>query len=231
MVMASTDKSGESNTMHVVILGATGATGRQVVQQSLARNWSVTAVVRKPDSFKEIVDDNLKVIVGDVYDTECLRGAFQGCDAVLSCLGHRGFTLPWWNVDIYSKPVRSMVHAIRETDGLNRLVLITSAGVRPSPDNSFVFDWLIKPTMRAPLADVIRTEDYLASEECRDIDFTVVKPKLLTHGPITDTKLTAEEKEWAVGRIRISRADVARFMLDCVTSEMWVKKFVSITLP
>ncbi|ELT89150.1 hypothetical protein CAPTEDRAFT_221779 [Capitella teleta] len=217
--------------MHVVIIGATGATGRQAVQQSLARKWLVTAIVRNPDSFKDIVDENLKVIVGDVYDTASLRGAFQGCDAVLSCLGHRGFTLPWGTVDVYSKPVRSMVQAIRETEGLNRLIFMTSSGIRPSPNNSFVFEWVIKPMIRATVADMVRAEDYLASEECQDIDFTVVKPKGLTNGPITDTKLTVEEKEYAVGQTMISRADVARFMLDCVTSDTWFKKFVSITLP
>ncbi|ELT97849.1 hypothetical protein CAPTEDRAFT_197437 [Capitella teleta] len=147
-----------NDVMHVAVIGATGATGRQVVQQSLTRKWSVTAIVRNQDSFKDIVDENLKVIVGDVYDTTSLRGAFQGCDAVLSCLGPRGLSnlLPWANVDIYSEPLRCTVQAMNNTHGLNRLVLLTGACTKASPQNPFLFEWVLKPIIRAPVADMGR---------------------------------------------------------------------------
>ncbi|ELT93464.1 hypothetical protein CAPTEDRAFT_222900 [Capitella teleta] len=222
-----------NDVMHVAVIGATGATGRQVVQQSLTRKWSVTVIVRNQDSFKDIVDENLKVIVGDVYDTTSLRGAFQGCDAVLSCLGPRGLSnlLPWANVDIYSEPLRCTVQAMNNTHGLNRLVLLTGACTKASPQNPFLFEWVLKPIIRAPVADMVRAEDFLESEECANINYTVAKPKNLTDGPMTEIDLVTAEGQYAEGPSFISRADVAKFMLNCVEKETWKRKLVAISVP
>ena len=74
--------------MRVLIFGATGGTGRQLVFQALRRGYDVSAFARNPGRLA-IVDPRLRVVQGDVQRAESIRAAISGHDAVLSALGTR----------------------------------------------------------------------------------------------------------------------------------------------
>ena len=72
--------------MRLLVLGASGQTGQQLVQQALEKNHEVTALVRDPSKL-DIKNDNLKVQKADIFNEEEMKGHLQGQDAVMSCLG------------------------------------------------------------------------------------------------------------------------------------------------
>lgn len=71
--------------MKITVIGATGGTGRLVVDQALARGYEVRAFVRNPQTLPN--HPHLSVIQGDLADTAALAGAIAGSDALLCCLG------------------------------------------------------------------------------------------------------------------------------------------------
>ena len=78
--------------MTTLVVGASGATGRLLVEELLSRGQAVKIVVRSLDNLPETVKshDNLSIILSsilDIGDTE-MAGHIQGCNAVASCLGH-----------------------------------------------------------------------------------------------------------------------------------------------
>jgi len=74
----------------VLIVGATGGTGRQLVAQALERGYAVTALVRDPSRL-QVDHAQLTVIQGDVLDTARVEAAMRGQEAVVSALGHKRF--------------------------------------------------------------------------------------------------------------------------------------------
>ncbi len=82
-----------SGSMRLLVIGATGGTGRGLVQQALAHGHQVTAFVRDPARF-QVDHPNLRVPKGDVLDYATVESAMRGQDAVLSALGHRRFSYP-----------------------------------------------------------------------------------------------------------------------------------------
>ncbi|XP_021372179.1 uncharacterized protein LOC110462522 isoform X2 [Mizuhopecten yessoensis] len=96
----------------------------------------------------------------------------------------------------------------------------------------WLFDRIIRPMiLSSVLQSMSVMEDYLL-KECHDIDFTVIKPPGLTNGPSSGKEVKAMEGHFAEGTSRrISRRDVAKFMLDCIPLNQWVRKLVSIGLP
>jgi putative NADH-flavin reductase len=74
--------------MNLFVIGATGRTGREIVEQALARGHDVTAFVRSPESISQR-NERLTIVRGNAMDENELRGAMQNHDAVVSTLGSR----------------------------------------------------------------------------------------------------------------------------------------------
>lgn len=73
--------------MRVAVIGATGRTGRQLVEQALGRGHRVTVLCRDPARFTDGVADRVRVVVGEATDPAAVRELLAGTDAVLSTLG------------------------------------------------------------------------------------------------------------------------------------------------
>ena len=74
--------------MKLFVIGATGRTGQEIVQQALARGHQVTAFVRSPEKITA-KSERLTVLKGNVLDENQLFNAMQNQDAVISTLGPR----------------------------------------------------------------------------------------------------------------------------------------------
>ncbi|XP_021372134.1 flavin reductase (NADPH)-like [Mizuhopecten yessoensis] len=217
--------------MKIAVLGATGPSGLQLVQESLERGHEVTALVRNPDKLSHIDDAKLKVEKVDIFNEADLNSHFGGCDVVMSCLGTAPSLFGMSTLTFYLDSIKPIIGAMRKC-GNTRLVTMTAVDTIPQNRGPWIFEWIIRPVfLSSVLQSMSVMEDYL-QKECQDIDFTVVKPPGLTNEPSSGTEVKGAEGQYIEGTIRrISRRDVAKFMLDCIPLKQWVRKLVSIGLP
>lgn len=201
----------------ISILGATGLTGRQIVSQALARGYDVTVLVRSPEKAADL--RGAKLVVGDARDEKALRQAVKGRDAVISALGTPAS--PFRQVTLLSAATRALVNAMKAEHVL-RLVTITGIGAGDSAGHGgFLFDKLIFPLLlRNVYADKNRQEAIIRDSE---LDWTIVRPSILNNKPGGNMVQALTDLSQFNGG-NISREDVARFVLDQVTTDEWLRR-------
>ena len=161
--------------MKLVIFGATGSIGRQLVEQALAQGHVVTALARNPVKLN-LKHPNLKVVQGDVMDLASVEKAVQGQEAVLCALGagRKG--------TIRSEGTRHIVRAM-EKAGIRRFICQTTLGVGDSQGNlNFFWKYLMFGLiLREAFADHVNQEKYIKQSR---LDWTIVRPasQLCTKG-------------------------------------------------
>ena len=208
--------------MKVVIFGATGQTGRLLTERTVANGHTVTAFVRDPARLT-IPSESMSVVRGDVLDAASVDRAVAGQQAVLVALGtatRRGSpqVLPQGN--------RHILDAM-ETQGVRRIVVLSAAGALHERAGSVVGS-LGLIVARAFLPGVYREHGAMLAElRTRNLDWIAVRPVILTNGPWTGRYRVVIEGI-PRGSYRISRADVADFMIRQLTSDEFVRKMPAI---
>ncbi|WP_018755454.1 NAD(P)-dependent oxidoreductase [Paenibacillus terrigena] len=196
--------------MKIVVFGATGGTGRQIVMQALEFGHEVTAIVRNPEAV-DIRHEQLVVVRGDVLNLSSFSPWIIGKDAVLSALGvnHRKPTT------VYSEGTGNIVKAM-EGAGVRRLIGLSSAGLVVPPDTPLlqrlVIQLVIQPMYKYAYEDMTRMEAILRKSS---LDWTVIRPPRLTDGSKTGTYRTALNKPLLKAQ-GISRADLADYMMKSI---------------
>lgn len=213
--------------MKITVLGATGQTGQQLVQQALHQGHSVTAVVRNPAKLT-VQHDNLKVVEANIFSSDSLKDHFNGQDAVMSCLG---FPASFFSgVTGYTLSMTAMVTAMREAK-VKRLITMTSWYTDPNSgaQSPFMIRFLLLPMIRSVLTNMFQMEQFL--QQTNDIDWTVVRPPGLKNLPASTQEFLTHEGYYVPnsGGNSVARGDVARYMLSLLTGDAWVKKGVAIT--
>ena len=128
---------------NILVLGATGPTGRLIVRDAQARGWNVTALVRSPDKTGDL--KGVRLVSGDARDVNTLRQALAGQDAVVSALGTPAS--PFREVTLLSTATRALVEAMK-AERVSRLVVLTGIGAGDSVGHGgFAFDRLIFPLL------------------------------------------------------------------------------------
>jgi putative NADH-flavin reductase len=201
--------------MKILIFGSTGGTGRELVKQALGSGFEVTAFARQPAKLNDITHSNLQSVQGDVLNPEAVDNAVPGHDAVLCAIG-TGAGRTTLREDGTCNIVRAMGKA-----GVRRLICQSSMGIGDSRANlGFFTKYVIVPVfLRHAFADHERQEDVVKGS---NLDWTIVRPPHLKDGPrtgqyrhgfaTTDTEIQG----------KISRADVADFMLKQLTDDTYV---------
>jgi len=194
--------------MKLIVFGATGGIGQQVMEQALSAGHEVTAVVRKPSAVT-MRHERLKVIQGDVLDPATFREQMVGKDAVVSAIGARdtGPTV------VYSQGVANIMEAMRAAN-VRRIICISASGLEPGPLWQKLIAgpmlWLILKNMYRDLA--LMEKEVQAS----GLDWTIIRPPRLSDGPRTGHYNVAINKHLALCWI-ISRADVGDYIVNHVT--------------
>lgn len=200
--------------MNLLIIGSTGGTGRQLVKQALELGHTVTAFARTPSKL-DITHENLRVVQGNVLDDSSIQSAMQGQDAVLCALG-----LPASNrANIRANGTRNVVRVMEEA-GIKRLVCQTTLGIGDSQE---ILPWYFKYLV-VPLILRHVFADHEAQEECirqSNLDWVLVRPANLTDGEPTE-KYQQGFDTTAKIQLKISRADVANFMLKQLTANTYL---------
>src|SRR5579883_3185397 len=211
--------------MNIVIFGATGPTGRNILQQALATHPTLilTAVARNPAAI-EIQNERLRVVLGDVYDAQSVEQAIAGQDAVIAVFGS-AYT-PTKIVTIYSAGIRNILTAMQK-QGVRRLLAVTSGGTNPHYDRNagFIFSVIIKSIIGRTLYDDMRRMEAAITQS--NLDWTIVRPARLIDTPGINSYRLGETYTLPHGT-QTSRADLADFLLQDVQKNQYIHKAVAI---
>lgn len=218
--LESAGRSGARASMNLVVLGATGATGLEIVRQAIEHGHSVTAFVRSPERLKPF-GDHIAIEQGDLLNSAELERVIKGRDAVVSGFGPR---LPVSKAD--SNLLQRFAAALTEA--------MLHAGVRRVVVESVAFlfkDSIVPPAyllgrllFPRTVADASRMERIFAESE---LDWTMVRPPELTNKSYTGRYRVREGHLPRFG-FKISRADVADFMLKAVENHLSSRKIVGV---
>lgn len=222
----------ENTKGNIVILGATGATGLQLVEQALAQDYRVTAPVRNTKKLEHIQHKNLEVVQCDLMNPVDLTKCMEGRIAVLSALGYPG--VPITAITFYEDSMKSIVTAMRNAK-IKRLICITSMFTKYQPQKyPFMFRIVIRPMIGRHLDSMFIMEEYL-EKECQDLDYTVIRPPRLIDENMIDKEVKVCENEYHFPdqstAMRIPRANVARFMLDILKDEKYMRQGLAFDMP
>jgi putative NADH-flavin reductase len=209
--------------MKIAIFGASGGTGSLLAERCLAAGYSVTALVRRPRNFP--LRDKVHVVQGNVFDPSPVRETVEGADVVLSTLGAHS---PLRNENVLPRAVPRIVDAMKETS-VPRIIVLGSAGALPnSLDKQPAWRrWIIQNIvyntfLKWPVAEQISQYAILSRSE---LDWTMVMPPVLTNEAARHSFRIDGEALPPKGS-RISRADVADFMMQQINNPEWIKKGV-----
>jgi putative NADH-flavin reductase len=204
-------------SMKLVIFGASGGTGQEIIGQALNQGHEVTAFVRDQRKLA-IKHGKLHVVAGDVLKNQlAIASAFAGREAIICALGV-GNSLK--SAGLNAGGLAAIVPAA-EKHGVRRLILISAYGVGDSFRNAPLVPRLM---YRLLLGDIYR--DKKAGEDivkASGLDWTIIHPVMLTTGPRTETYRSGERLDLR-GIPKISRADVAHFALAQLTDTTYLRK-------
>lgn len=206
--------------MKIVVFGASGKTGRLVLEEALAKGYEVIAYVRDKESVQS-VHPNLTVAVGQLNEKEKLKSVIAGSDACISTLG--GTFLTKHNHAIMEGI--DYIVGIMEEANVKRFIYLSSIGTGDSrrymaqPARFLIADLLL----RIPLADHNANENRIKSSQ---LEWTIIRPGGLTDGAKSENLKHGAEHTKLKGNLSISRASVAAFILDQLTGKNYVNKSV-----
>jgi len=201
--------------MKILVLGATGGTGRLIVRDAVAKGDSVVALVRSKASANL---PGASIIEGDARDEATLARAMDGCVAVVSALGTG---MGRRKVDLLTVVTRALVKAMTR-NGVRRLVCVSALGVGDSRGHGgFVFDRLFQPLL---LSQAYKDKERQEAEvRASALDWVLVRPAMLTDNPARGSARTFTDLASVKGG-KIARADVARFVVEQLTTDTWLRR-------
>ncbi len=199
--------------MNLAIFGATGSIGRLLVQQALDAGHVVTAFARKPDAL-ELQHPNLKPFAGNVLDPDSTRAAVADQDAVLITLGsgRKG--------TVRSEGTRNIINAMQHHK-IRKLICQSTLGCGGSWENlNFLWQRIMFGfLLREAFADHELQEKFVKESS---LEWTIVRPAAFTDGPVTNHYRHGFEEDDRTVTLKISRNDVAAFMLRQLTDPAYV---------
>lgn len=192
--------------MKLVIFGATGGTGVQLLQQGLAAGHTITAVARKAEAVT-IQHERLRVIQGDVMNADSVAAAIAEQEVVLSAIGAR-------NLDpttIFSVGTENMLNGMK-AHGVRRMMVISAAPLEIGKNiplwQKIAIRLVLRRLLKNAYEDAQRMETHL---QASDVDWTIIRAPRLTDGKATGHYKVAYDAH--LSQVGISRADLAEYML------------------
>ena len=218
------EMAGPGSPLRLLVLGANGPTGREVVQQALARGHRVDALTRHPETFP-LRHERLRVLAGDATDPAVIDDAVAATDAIICTIG-AAFTLK--PVQVYSATTKGLITAM-DNHHRRRLIVVTSAGVRRSHHQSGIAQVAAHGLMRHVLGrtvydDMVKMEALVTASA---LDWTIVHPPGLVSIQGHGYSVAANEIE---GNL-CARDDLARLLLDQLTDDHFLRGIAAVATP
>ncbi len=216
--------------MHIVIFGATGATGRYLVEQALSQGYTVTAFVCNPLALTTR-HAHLSIVKGDVFHLPSVEEAVTNQDAVLCAIGGHDRL----RVALSGHPrepglctigTRNILEAMK-TLGVSRLICLSAWGIGDSKGRvPVIFRNVIFPLLMKEEYEDKEAQEQLIRQST--LDWTIVRPARLTNGSRTGRYRMQSSLEFS-WQSRISRADVADCMLRQLTDSTFRQKCLEVS--
>ena len=209
--------------MRILLLGATGRTGKLLLKRALDHGHIVHALVRNK---QQITTQryNLILFEGTPVNATTLDDAMQGCEAVVSALNiSRQYEFPWSGLrtpkDFLSRTMRNIVE-LSEINHIRRIVIISAWGVNETKkDLPGWFRWLVNnSTLRYQYQDHERQEQVLGDS---DFDWTAIRPVFLTNSK-KEKEVFVSEDNGPKPNLYISRRNLAAFMLNVLEKNLYL---------
>jgi putative NADH-flavin reductase len=211
--------------MKLAVFGATGATGKHLVELALAAGNDVVAFARNASRVGQS-HERLTIIQGELTDAPAIERAVNGADAVISLLGPRP------REDIKSKPLatgmKNIIAAMRKSNTRRLIISSTPSAADPSdlPDFKFkVLITIVKSLMRPAYEEIVNVARIVRDS---NPDWTIVRVSMLNSNPRSGIIRAGYLGRKQVGT-KISRADLAAFMLEQVRDTTYLRKAPAIS--
>ena len=213
--------------MRVAIFGASGATGKLLTERCLAAGYSVTALVRTPEAYSYA--SQVRVVKGDAFNPQAVADTLLGADVVMSALGAKSLK----KEDVLERAVPLIVAAM-EKNGPRRIIALGSAGALPTALDKqpawrrWIVQHIVYNTfLKYPVASQIAQYKTLSAS---GLDWTMPMPPMLWNVDGKGLAMVRVDRDaLPPGANRISRADVADFMMAQVMSEEFSRSGVYIS--
>jgi len=216
----------ENQPHQLLIIGANGGIGRQCVELALNAGHRVTALVRNPANLP-LIHQNLEVVQGDLMKPATLEKYLVGKDAVISAIGVKGGMFGDKPTTLYSEGNANLLQAM-EGMGVKRGFFISASAIEISPVIPFfirlVAKYVIQRLLKHMYADLRQMESIIKGSDAK---WTIIRPPQLTDQPVTGHYRTAINN-WLKDCLKISRADVAHFIIHNINNPAIIKTTVEI---
>lgn len=214
----------------ILIIGATGRTGKHLVQQTIAYKMEPVCLVRE-ESKTKLSGLGPTIIVGSPLNYDDVLKAIEGCDAVLCALNiARKRDLPWSEVisppDLLEGSINNIVKAMKEK-GVRRIITVSAWGVGDSyKEVNWMFRFLINKTNVGIAYKGHEEQEKILRES--GLDWTAVRPVGLSNSEVQKTLRVSFSGEKKLN-MTISRKDVAKFMLGILQDEKYFQTTPSVS--
>ena len=201
---ANSSVASESEDAAVTLVaGATGGTGRALVQNLLAQGYQVRALVRDAAQAQQVLGDDVDYHVGDVREIETLRAAMAGVDFVISAIGASRTDPENGPEAVDYGGVKNLVSAASDA-GVQQFVLVSSIGVTQE-------DHYLNKSFNNILKWKFKGEEALRNS---GLTYTIVRPGGLNNNPGNEQQLIFAQGDNSSGRI--AREDVALICIEAL---------------
>lgn len=209
--------------MRIAVFGATGGTGKLLVEQALALGYQVVAYVRNPSKLN-VKDEHLTVVEGKLSDQTLIENTIKGADVVISLLGPRGGS----KGKPLTQGMQNIVAAMK-TQGVCRLIATSTLSAKDPKDKpdlrAKAMVSLVRTMMHAAYEDIISVAETIRSSE---LDWTIVRLSLLNNKSKSGKVKAGYIGTGEVGT-SISRADIADFMLKQIGDTKYLRQAPAIS--
>ena len=206
--------------MKVLVLGATGSVGQHILRLGTERGHEITALVRNPERLKSW-ESRVRLIKGDALDKDAVEQAVRGQEAAIYAIGVKTIG----RTTLFSQSTRILIDAL-ERDRVKRLVCITGVGAGETKGHGgFLYDRILFPLFTKRMYEDKDIQEPLIQKS--SLDWVIVRPAMFREGT-APAEFEAVTDVRGVTLTRVSRAEVAAFVLDQLTDDRYLRKAVFI---
>ncbi|WP_457588559.1 NAD(P)-dependent oxidoreductase [Ensifer canadensis] len=213
--------------MHVAVFGATGSTGRLVVDAALSTGHFVIAFVREPKRM-HLTHARLTIVKGDVMDAASVAPAVRVADAVICTLG----AIPQAKGDLIRRQPGVPVCSVGTKNilaamshGRGRLIVESSVSVGESYyTGGFGAGFIVKLVLKDVMADKEVQEAAVRESKC---DWTIVRPATLTFKSARGNLKAGADLRWNISSTA-TRADVAEYLVKILDDPATYKQAITV---
>lgn len=200
----------------IIVFGSTGTIGKHILNQSLEKGFEVLAFCRDKQKLKNMSHPHLKIFEGDVFNPEDVNDAIKGQETVIVTLGSGKSRTS----TVRSEGTKNIIEGMQK-NGVTNLICQTTLGAGDSNDNLnffwkyIMFGWFLKKVF----LDHELQEKHIKSSK---LDWIIIRPAAFTDGDKTGNYLHGFDPKDKSTKLKISRADVADFILKQVTDKKYL---------